>query len=200
VSGFLETPVLVCFLRSTGNYTYDELTTGDGSAFETNSSYYTNDCIDYKTAPYTGKLCLTVNLKGIPSENETLYCNITYGNTLCNSCVIPPGDSDECVLADCTNIDPNAMINACENTGLVGPFQYFGLLSVSNSVDNTTFTRGICSNDGGSVLGETPVTPPVALPVDAPVRAPSTSTSSGCYLRFPSLMMLTLCITIALVI
>jgi hypothetical protein len=226
--GLLSFESIISLQYLEGNYTFEELTNGVGGIMD--ARHYTSTCIDYITAPYNGKLCVTLDLMGITSGNETVPCNFTYDNTSCNSCVIPPDYVQECVLADCTNIDPNAMINTCEKTGLVGPFQYFGLLPTNESVvDNTTFTPGRCSDDGGSVSGETPVAPPVAAlsnaPIDPKVTSPSTAptpesilimapnvgapatnvakptypTSDSCYLHFPSLMILITLITVPLV-
>jgi hypothetical protein len=163
--GILSVEELTSVQNREGNFTFQEiasLTSDDIVELIDQARFYTKDCIDYTTGPNTGTLCLLTDFIGIPSANDTLYCNITYDNTLCNSCFIPPATitDDDCIMADCTNIDPAAMINVCNDTGLVGPFQFFVVSSMD--IDNTTFTLGTCNTGGSDVPVATPV---AAIPI-----------------------------------
>jgi hypothetical protein len=169
-----------------GNFTIEEIASfSDASLAEVfdQVSSYSNNCIDYTTSPYIGSLCLTVEYMGFPDENDTVYCNITYDNELCNSCTIQSDSiQSDCMKADCTNIYSAAMIDVCNDTGLVGPFQFFAFENMD--IDNTTFTVGKC----------TPVRAPTANG-----RAPTSSTSDS-YLFGFSLIPLTSLTLISIVL
>jgi hypothetical protein len=104
---------------------------------------------------------------------------------------------NDCYTADCTNIEPTAMIDTCNGTGFAGPFtflQYF--FDNSAMVTNSTFTVGSCdivrsptSPTGTMPTTSLPTTPMATTPIASPTTgavAPAvsvpTSDSPGHYI------------------
>lgn len=166
-----------------GNFTLDEILnnfTADALVgLVDEATFYSKNCIQYTGDAFdNSELCFIVDYKGLPYDNDAIYCNITYNDVLCNSCIIPDvptnanstansTDDQGCFIADCTNVDAtySAMINTCQNIGLGGPFQYFSLKDV---VNGTTFTTGTCD---GVATPTAPATTPSAteIPTAAPI-------------------------------
>lgn len=180
-----------------GDFTFQQISTNNVTQQDVfdligSATFYSSDCIVY-TTPESYKdneLCFTINFDGIPSDTNDIICNITYSDVLCNSCIIPSlpagtnatSDEGDCVIADCTNIDTNAMIDTCNGIGLVGPFAYLAL--DRSSIDSSTFTvgsTGACQIDAivptsAPIVVPTPATEatPTITPVTADVDAPMT--------------------------
>ena len=129
-----------------GNFTYEDIlniSASDDSGFGTGIFQY-EQCIQYTSDKYSGsEICAT--FENEPSNSDILYCNITYNDVLCNSCSVS-ADDDECITADCTNVDETygTMIDTCKELGLDGPFQFIYILQ---EAENTTFTQGSCDVD-----------------------------------------------------
>jgi hypothetical protein len=143
--------------------------------------FYSENCIQYTGDAFDdSKVCFIVDFIGIPIDSEPVYCNITYNDALCQSCIIPGVNSttsndQECIVADCTNVDATygTMINVCQNIGLGGPFQYFAL---KDNVNVTTFSPGVC--DGVTTpTGPSPMAPTSSAPITSPSN-PSTTTTT----------------------
>jgi hypothetical protein len=164
-----------------GNFTLDEifnLTDDAVLGLIDEAAFYSKNCIQYTGDVFdNSELCYIVDYKGLPNSNDATYCNITYNDVLCNSCIVPGvptnanstanTDDQVCIIADCTNVDATygTMINTCQNIGLGGPFQYFSLKDV---VNGTTFTPGTCD---GVATPTAPATTPSAteIPTAAPI-------------------------------
>jgi ribosomal protein L30/L7E len=120
-----------------GNYTYDEIVTGSEKYVESNYTFL--GCIDYTTNGY-GKVCFSVEYYAGATVNDE-SCYFKSNGVQCNSCV----ETDDCFIADCTNIESTAMINTCNGTGFIGPFAFFQyIFDNSAMVTNSTFTVGSC--------------------------------------------------------
>ena len=135
---------------SAGNFTFEAIINATLEDFVTGiaSSDY---CIQYTRDQFSNSEVCVIYMNEL-SEPDTFYCNVTYNDVLCNSCTVTP-DEDECLIADCTNVDATygAMLDSCQNLAADGPFQAVYLL---DAFDDTTFTVGSCD-------------------VDVPARAPS---------------------------
>jgi hypothetical protein len=166
-----------------GNFSYDQilfLSDDDLLGLVDEARFFTANCLQYTGDVFdNSELCFIVDFMGVPNDSETVYCNITYNDVLCDSCIIPgvpsnsnSSDDQECIIADCTNVDATygTMINLCQNIGLDGPFQYFALKDV---VNDSTFTPGTCNGDA------TPTGPAPTIPTSSgPVTIPSPTTST----------------------
>ena len=153
------------------NFTLEEiLTFSDDDYFKIvdEARFYFEDCVQYVIDFDKSELCLSIDYMvmpmEIPSEIESINCNLTYNGVRCNSCILPivpynanstastsSTDDPDCIIADCTNVDATygTMIDVCQNIGLGGPFQYFA------RTDSSAFTPGTCDDI---------VTPPDEIP------------------------------------
>ena len=178
--GLFSTEESSNFTNKMPNLTFEEIQTFAQSsdddaalAFVDDVRFYSKNCVLYTGDAFdNSELCFIIDYKEIPSESEPIYCNITYNDVLCNSCIIPgvptninstanSTDDIDCIIADCTNVDATygTLIDVCQNIGIAGPFQYFSLNDVAN---NSTFSPGTCDD----VV--TPTLPTSAAPVTSP--------------------------------
>lgn len=141
------------------NFTLDEIlnmTTDSFTSLFTELEFDFTICNTYSQGQ-SGEICFSGAFEG-----NTESCEITYNDVPCNSCTVGNDPINFCVIADCTNIDPQANIDNCAGTGLVGPFEFIAF-SVEDTT-NTTFTIGTC--DGNPIV-------PVAAPAPAPISTPT---------------------------
>jgi hypothetical protein len=169
------------------NFTFDQILGGladvDPTSLEPsfNVTFATDTCIDYVSGE-SGKLCLGISYSG-PSDNlesALAKCVIEYNDVACNSCSssrTTTGDSP-CFKADCTNIDPDASLDSCSQTGFVGPFRF---LPFWTEIENTTITLGTCtggSSTGNETTAESPVVgtdPPLTNDTSSETLSPTVS-------------------------
>jgi hypothetical protein len=161
------------------NFTFDQISSGladvDPALLQPsfNVTFTTDTCIDYVSGE-SGKLCLGISYSG-PSDNlesALAKCVIKYNDVACNSCASSrSGDDDSaCFKADCTNIDPDASLDSCSQTGFVGPFRF---LPFWTEIENTTVTLGTCT--GGSPTGNETTTEPPEVGTDPPMTNDTSS-------------------------
>jgi hypothetical protein len=107
-------------------------------------------------------------------------CDITVDWVSCSSCKVC-GDPLLQVCADCTNIQPGAIINEVEGTGLVGIFSEPLAKELYNNFENAVdWELGSCIS---STKSPTPApvvasTPPTEAPTPAPTPAPSAAAAA----------------------
>lgn len=171
-----------------GNFTWEEIfaiNEADWNELVDTAEFYRKNCVQYTGDAYgNSKVCFSADVMSLAFD-KPLYCNITYNDVLCSSCIISDvmsnasstsnstGTNEEsCLIADCTNVDATygTMIDLCQNTGLTGPFQF---LSLPDIVTDTTFTPGTC--DGDTIPDATPTVPTTTSPVV--VTSPSSNTT-----------------------
>ena len=165
----------------TGNFTFEDILNITSSDIEESAReiYHFEECFHYTSEKFSDiEICATFESE--PTDIEMFYCNITYNNVLCNSCAIS-ADDDECITADCTNVDDKygTMIDTCQKLGLDGPFQFVYILQ---EADNTTFTVGSCDVDVPEGGPSGPVKSPIASPTK---NNPQTSNGDGSASIFP---------------
>jgi hypothetical protein len=188
--GILETSETENLFYNVGNYAYDEIIAG---GFDPNSSSaYGNgtllNCIEYTTNE-KGKVCFGTEFYAFDTETAEDACYFEYNGVPCNSCVEMLEDG-VCYIADCTNIEPTAMIDTCNGTGFVGPFTFlqyfFDPAPVFNTTlnateTNSTFTVGSCdivrSPTSPTGTAPTAVTAPAAVAPSEAVPTASLPTS-----------------------
>ena len=173
VCGILETAETYITEYTKSNFTIDEIGSGvfDETPFITNFTYEFTDCITYTSGTSaTGKLCLGLDIDD-PAEflADESVCFMEYDGVRCNSCKLSFVGFEECITADCTNIDASGMIDSCNGTEFTGPFVY--LKTFESDVTNTTFTVGSCDLSAPTAPVASP-TAPVAEPT-APVATPT---------------------------
>jgi hypothetical protein len=186
--GLLETSASQSVSYNVGNYTYEDILTGnfDFESDIANVTFSFLNCFDY-TSSEDGKVCLGVDYDSIPIPGADLPCFIEYNGVPYNSCVFSvdsaSGEGNDCYVADCTNIESTAMIDSCNGTGFVGPFTFLRLPAAG--LTNSTFTTGSC-DIAVTPTAATPVasaptaaapveaTPTVESPIVVPVSAPTT--------------------------
>jgi hypothetical protein len=115
-------------------------------------SYTGSRCINY-TKSYIGEVCFGVVLTygggfltvdDFDSTDPTdAICFGSYNGMNCNSCDFKDGDLD-CIVADCTNVEPNALVDSCNKEGIDGVFVIFD--AVLNN-DESAFSVGECGDD-----------------------------------------------------
>ena len=185
VCGFFTVEESSDIQTGAGNFTIEEILAGptneDIAALVDTAVLHMENCVQYTGDAYgNSKVCFITDLTSLPDETEPVFCNITYNDVLCDSCVVPGvafNSSDdaagECIVADCTNVDATygTMIDTCEMVGVGGPFQFFALRDVVNA---TTFTLGTC-NDNVPAPSTTVATPPTVLPT-ANTTGPTSTT------------------------
>jgi hypothetical protein len=182
--GILETSQSQNLFYNVGNYTYDEIIAGGFDQFS--SSAYGNgtllNCIDYTTNE-EGKVCFGFDYYAIDTETPEDACYFNYNGVPCNSCVEMLEDVF-CYIADCTNIEPTAMIDTCNGTGFVGPFSFLQYFfdpapvfntTLNATTTNSTFTVGSCdivrrptSPTGTMPTASLPTTPMATTPIASP--------------------------------
>ena len=185
VCGFFTVEESSDIQTGAGNFTMEDILAGptneDIAALVDTAVLHMENCVQYTGDAYgNSKVCFITDLTSLPDETEPVFCNITYNDVLCDSCVVPGvafNSSDdaagECIVADCTNVDATygTMIDTCEMVGVGGPFQFFALRDVVNA---TTFTLGTC-NDNVPAPSTTVATPPTVLPT-ANTTGPTSTT------------------------
>jgi hypothetical protein len=115
-------------------------------------SYTGSRCINY-TKSFIGEVCFGVVLtyggefltiddfdSTDPSEAT---CFGSYNGVNCKSCEFKDGNLD-CILADCTNIEPDALVDSCNKMGIDGVFVVFDAVLNSNA---SAFSVGACGED-----------------------------------------------------
>ncbi len=187
VCGFFSVEESSNIQTGEGNFTIEEILAGPTNeafaALIDTAVLYMVNCVQYTGGAYgNSEVCFISDLTSLPDETEPIFCNITYNDVLCDSCVVPAvafntSDAGECIVADCSNVDATygTMIDTCEKVGVGGPFQVFAL---RDEVDATTFTLGTC-NGGMDVPVATPTVaaPPTVLPTAN--TGPSTDATTG---------------------
>ena len=164
------------------NYTLEDIINGTETTFQdlivgtSNSGF----CIQYTRNQFSNSEVCVTYINEVVAESDLLFCNVTFNGVLCSSCTIS-ADGDECLIADCSNVDSmyGTMLDSCQKTGVDGPFQIVFLL---DEADNKTFTEGSCDVD---VPEPTP-----SAPAKSPATAPSknnapTSNGDGSASIFP---------------
>jgi hypothetical protein len=153
------------------------LGSGTCGFWETNAWLYTHvqptessssniNCVTYTHSQnLDGKLCF-----GFYDSLFFSECFVEYNGVNCTSCQEyfnnATGYSD-CIKADCTNIDADALIDSCLDTGFVGPFEFLRVVQ-SNYLINNPFAVGNCTSP--TTPSSTPLKPTEApvIPTDAP--------------------------------
>jgi hypothetical protein len=199
ICGILETSQKVTFSARPVNFTVEQIfVTGlDSLTFDQlieQASFYSSVCITY-TENETGTLCIggeADNFTAGDLNATTLPCFIEYNGEMCNSCVsqLPSTEGqDTCVVANCTNINPNATVDTCAGTGYVGPFRFINAYDENGA--NGTISLGSCNvsvpapapstmesptaGEAPTAASPTPAMEPSAV-YEAPTAAPPTTT------------------------
>jgi hypothetical protein len=179
--GILETSESKNLFYNVGNYTYDEIIASGFNQYS--SSAYGNgtllNCVDYTTSE-DGKVCFGTEFYAFETETPDDACYFEYDGVPCNSCVEMLEDGF-CYIADCTNIEPTAMIDTCNGTGFVGPFTFLQYFFDPEPFFNTTFstfTIGSC-DIFRSPTSPTGTMPTASLPTAPMATTPIASPTSG---------------------
>lgn len=157
-------------------------------------NYRFEECITY-TSGLTGTVCYGGSVQNITSTladfDSTVYENLecfgSYNGVACTSCELTlPGtdDEDQCIIANCTNVEDGAMIDSCAGTGLDGVFRIVEALDEAPE----KFSVGSCDVQAPTMapnkVDNEPdmLTPPAPMPTKAPTTSGIMETSAWCVL------------------
>ena len=178
--GIWETSSSVRSTFEEGNFTLDDILSLDLSSGLPMFSSNATDCVTY-TQNLDGTMCYGI----FRQDLEDSECSIAYNGVPCTSCLIYYIDSNKtmgCLQADCTNIQSEAAIDSCFDSGFVGPFEFLHFVQ-SNFLVSNNFDVGLCVGSAVPTPTNTSVAPTEA-PVDptdtpvAPTNAPISPTNA----------------------